>query len=508
MGVFANMYRKNKARIPEDKIKEFEERVEKLYQEAGMMEFGYFKLCGKAINTIHKATMHDYGMDFFYNYYEDASWENAGYNAKTHQVWSNKIGGRQFCRGVVAACILEELYLSDDAFVSIEGEFVNRDLFIGWINFVFNERYSVKHRSLWGMFEAARDEADYVREELTEELSWRDWWKGVEDAQDQTEYCEIQSVLKGTEAALEYIEVVADGKSTLVEGWNTRLYESLRRFRNSIRVYCEKHKEEQFTRIIKHLKEFYEREEKDSIDFEDDEEQMIEFICHITYLLDAPAFTVKVLAEIYEKDFWELWDQLDGVTKRVDSAFLCEGDEVPSKRSTRIMMGVTADDMIIDWKGDGKIQFSQNLNEWFVNLRNRFEQLSVENYEKQDAMKWIVELMEYANENYYRIYTFTHFFEETLNHLQDSRYLLLWKIYEEILYDPEMEEAGSVIFVPDGPEYENEGVHYLGKQPRRRLWSNWDWMLAEKRNNKARVTLKRYMALVANKKLREKVFGF
>lgn len=41
MGVFANMYRKNKARIPEDKRKEFEERVEKLYQEAGMMELGF-----------------------------------------------------------------------------------------------------------------------------------------------------------------------------------------------------------------------------------------------------------------------------------------------------------------------------------------------------------------------------------------------------------------------------------------------------------------------------------
>ena len=212
--------------------------------------------------------------------------------------------------------------------------------------------------------------------------------------------------------------------------------------------------------------------------------------------------------QLYEKDFWELWDLLDGVTKREGSALLCENDEIPLKFSTRAVMSVTADDMIIAWTGDGKIQFSQNLKEWFVNLRNRFEELSVEKYEKQDALKWIVELMEYADENYYRIYTFTDFFEETLKHLQDSRYLLLWKIYEEILYDPEMEEAGSVIFVPDGPEYESEGIHYLGKSPRRRLWSYWDWMSMEKRNNKARVTLRRYMALVANKNLREKVFGF
>ena len=77
-----------------------------------------------------------------------------------------------------------------------------------------------------------------------------------------------------------------------------------------------------------------------------------------------------------------------------------------------------------------------------------------------------------------------------------------------MLRDPELKKAGDVIFVPEGPEYEKVGLHYWGNPPKRRLIHNWNMIDWDKRNNKARVTFRRYMALVANKKLRYKVFGF
>lgn len=52
------------------------------------------------------------------------------------------------------------------------------------------------------------------------------------------------------------------------------------------------------------------------------------------------------------------------------------------------------------------------------------------------------------------------------------------------------------------------GLHYWGEPPKRRLMHNWDIMDLDKRNNKARVTFRRYMALVANRELRCKVFDF
>lgn len=40
--------------------------------------------------------MHDYGMSFCYNYFEDDCWGNAGFNLGNGYVWSNKIGWNAF----------------------------------------------------------------------------------------------------------------------------------------------------------------------------------------------------------------------------------------------------------------------------------------------------------------------------------------------------------------------------------------------------------------------------
>ena len=92
----------------------------------------------------------------------------------------------------------------------------------------------------------------------------------------------------------------------------------------------------------------------------------------------------------------------------------------------------------------------------------------------------------------------------------DQITLHIMELLEEAdeIRDPKMKEAGDVLFVPDEPEYKNEGIFFLDTQPKRRLCKTWEFTPAEKKNNKARVTFRRYMALVANKELRKEVFGF
>ncbi|MCI9320127.1 MAG: hypothetical protein HFH05_08630 [Lachnospiraceae bacterium] len=106
---------------------------------------------------------------------------------------------------------------------------------------------------------------------------------------------------------------------------------------------------------------------------------------------------------------------------------------------------------------------------WFARLKVQYDKILEDGIPVERPLYWILDLMEYADENYYCVYTFADFFEETLEHLADSRYLALWKIYDHMLHDPEMEAAGDVVFVPDGPEYDHIGLHYFGTQPRRRL---------------------------------------
>ena len=81
-----------------------------------------------------------------------------------------------------------------------------------------------------------------------------------------------------------------------------------------------------------------------------------------------------------------------------------------------------------------------------------------------------------------------------MENMQDKRYQVLWKIFDNMIHDPKMLEIGNVIFVPD--------------EPKRRLTSSWCVMEWSKKNNKARMLLRRYMALMGNKELRCKIFGF
>ena len=89
-----------------------------------------------------------------------------------------------------------------------------------------------------------------------------------------------------------------------------------------------------------------------------------------------------------------------------------------------------------------------------------------------------------------------------------------WKLFEAINYSEQEYE----IWI-DWDRWDGFGdkryafisgceIHYWGEQPKRRLISSWSIMDPSKKKNKARVTLRRYLALVANRRLREKVFGF
>lgn len=176
--------------------------------------------------------------------------------------------------------------------------------------------------------------------------------------------------------------------------------------------------------------------------------------------------------------------------------------------STMDFLGIASDDMILFWGDDEEIHFSEELKNWFAVLKSRYNDIVKDDVVVENPLYWILDIMQYADENYYCIYTFADFLNETIEHLNDKHFLALWRIYDELLHDPELEEAGSVVFVPEGPEYENAGLYYIGEQPRRRLKKSWNIMEKEEKNNRARVTFRRYMALVENKRLRKEIFGF
>lgn len=504
MGTFATLFQKAGAEIPDGKMEEFRDRIEKLFQAGGMMEVEHVELCGKKAVTIRKASMHDYGMDFYYNYFEDDVWENAGFSARSGKVWSEKIGWREFHQVVVAAYVLESLYIDGTAVVTVNGELVTSPVYIAWINYLFQEHYLQKNNDPWSLFEMKHEKMDT-------DLEIYGWDNFIQDLYGLIGYYEVKAVLTGTEAIEKEFDKIIEHSEKSKEDDKMNFFDFTKGLKvvvNKFYKESERREEEQLSLIIEMLRSYYEQDNM-SLDFcKKYEDKNLESICFFAAFTDAPAYVFKVISETYKVDFWKLWEQVKDVAKRKGFLYEQKISQETKSISTMEFFRITSDDMILFWDYGKNIQFSQELKQWFTDLKNRFDRILESGDIIDNPLYWIIDLMEYADENYYHVYTFSDFFKETMEHLNDKRFLALWKIYDEMLHDPELEEAGCVIFVPEGPEFENTGLHYLGTPPRRRLKMNWEIMNREEKNNKARKIFRRYMALLENRTLRKEVFGF
>ncbi|MCC8044791.1 MAG: hypothetical protein LIP12_04735 [Clostridiales bacterium] len=512
MGTFVNTYIGKNSKIPEEKIPEFEKRLEKLFQAGGMMEIEKVSLLGIDTCTIRKARMHEKGMDFYYNYFEEDCWENVGYSTKKHHVWSNKVGWREFNITVTAAYVLETLYTDGAAAVFVNGDFIEEEIYTGWLNYLFEEEFRTKNRNPWLLF----DDLEHLPEQ-EEYINHMDWNSFAGTPEGMAGCTEIYAVQNGIDAMIQWHDdLLKQAGVPLTDHEHSFNFFSITRLIvNGIRSYGAKSglpKDQQFIRICANLKAFYQEPEMGLSEFEQkyelDDGQKALFLC--LFLMDLPVIALKTIAELYDKDFRELWDEFRNVFRDSKRVFPMQLQDPPAEKiSTQKLFQRKPDDMIYYWEKDGDFQLSDSLKKWFGRLRKKYDKIMKSGVSVQNLLKWILELMQYAQEEYYNIFTFAEFFEETVNHLTDQRYLALWKLYEGMLYDHELEEAGKVIFVPDGPEYANRGLHSSsGKEPRHRLEYSWCVTDKEKRENNARVTLRRYMALVANVKLRKNVFGF
>ncbi|MDE5818814.1 MAG: hypothetical protein K2N41_09635 [Lachnospiraceae bacterium] len=528
MGTFAGILQKDGVRVPDAKKEEFQRRIEKLFQAGGMMELKVVQLCDKQTRVLKKASMQNANMNFYYNYFEDDCWENAGFCAERGGVWSNKIGWSDFHHVVVAAYVLQSLYLDGTAVPRVNGEFVTSRVYTGWINYLFHENYPQKKNDPWQLFEA-------LHNQRATDLGEYDWKGLVQDTDGLIGYYEVRAVLEGTAALDKEFEQLAERVPTKEDrrkdGSGLNFYGCAGQFKEAVRCYHKKSalsRDEQLSMIMGILRSYYAQESisfdaayrrDDAYDSKYGEEcdnkyndeydnEYLKAVFRFAVLTDAPVYVIKILAETYRVHFWKLWQQVKDVAKRKPCQEAQEDSPKVSPVSTEQFFGITADDLILFWGDDENIRFSKGLEKWFADLRKQYEMIVGQEFTVDNPLHWILDLMEYADKNYYCVYTFADFFEETLEHLNDKRFFALWKIYDGMLHDPEMEKAGSVIFVPDGPEYEQIGLYDPDARSRRRLKGSWSILDSKDKNNEARVTFRRYMALLENRNLRKEVFGF
>ena len=158
MGSFVYMIARDDADIIEEKRPEYEERLEQVFNAAGMMEQEHLTLFGKEIRALRPVRIRNGYTTFFYNYFEDDVWENAGYSDKNGGVYSEKVGWRNFARAVEAAYMLQMVYMQEPAFVIYNCELVPPWRYLQWFKNLFGITYQLLEKDLMKLIEMLHEE--------------------------------------------------------------------------------------------------------------------------------------------------------------------------------------------------------------------------------------------------------------------------------------------------------------------------------------------------------------
>ncbi len=503
MGTFGTYT--GKMLISEDKREEFTADILKILNYGGMMQFDRTVICGHEITLLKPVEAGPDGRAVFcYNYFEDHIWEEACYHTDSGGFFSGKLGGREFCDVVTAVHFLYELYDSGAGFTQIDGEVIGTELYTGWINHVLGKTFSMKKRfRLWEHFEhyfLERSNPGYQTAEdypLMETIPFH-----MYRAMGGIEFSDICYVMEGTDSLQE---------KDLGEGSYSQ---TVCRCKKLLERYLTENKNDENKRTEK-IWELVKlsRHRRKKI-----QENGLSEIAQMSLELPARVL-VYLTAEIRKYDFWTVWKELYKDIYRDEMMRQYVSDELArmreQEREKPVPPVITAeffayddpllfwdtpkelegqpdyrfsdDDRAFWWDENGEVVLSAEMDLWLKNLAVQYQkQLDMIPEENQVNFKEeMVLLLEETEKFYRRIYAFADMFYEFLQNDTDRRYAAAVRQLKILV--EENKAAGRII----------EKV---------KPW--WEITSRNVTHNKGRLTVKRYLSVMANRKLRKKYFGF
>lgn len=503
MGTFGTYT--GKMLIPEDKREEFTTDILKILNYGGMMQFEKAVICGHEIILLKPVEANqDSKAVFCYNYFEDNIWEDACYNADSGGFFSGKLGGREFCDVVTAVHFLYELYDSGAGFSQIDGEVIGAEIYTGWINHVLGKAFSMKKRfRLWEHFEhyfLERSNPGYQTAEdypLMETIPFH-----MYRAMGGTEFSDICYVMEGTDS-LQEKELEEGSYPKTVYRCKKLLEQYLTEDRNN-----ENKRTEKIWELVKLNRCSREKIQEDGL-FE---------IAQMSLELPARVL-VYLTAEIRKYDFWTVWKELytdiyrDEIMRQYVSSELAEMRkreiekpvppvttaeffayddpllfwDTPKELEGQPDYRFSDDDRALWWDETGEVNLSAGMDTWLKNLAGQYHQLlEMIPKEKQGGFQEeMLLLLEEADKYYKRIYAFTDMFYEFLQNGTDRRYAAAVRLFKNLV--EENKASGSII-------------------EKMKPW--WEITSRNVTHNQGRMAVKRYLSVMANRKLRKKYFGF
>lgn len=504
MGTFAGYT--GKMDIPEEKRECFGRQMMKLLNYGGMMQFEKVSLFDHELLLLSPVELSSEGkVDFWYNYFEESSWENAGFHMKDSIFYSNKIGNCEFCDVILAAYMLYEMYDESPGFVNCNGEIINPQFYGGWLNHLLGTTFTMKKR--YNLWEAAEHIAFY-RIDYGNPFSRDELRSLIPDkllkAAGGTELSDLLYIIYGTES-LKIDNIVPASYP-----------EDIYRCKRSLLRLQERYGNKFYERLLQFLQLDRNRRAKST-------DENLTALAEVSLCLPARVF-VYLAAEIKQESFWELWKEWKDkvycdeqikqyaseklqeqrrmwkkqIIPEVKTAEFLRQDkwftfyDTPEKLKGKSNYYLTDDDRLFWWDGTDEVAISEEMVIWLEELADRHRKLIElpdagcgDRFEGSNFIKNFIILLDEICSYYKRIYPFKTMFYDFCQNSEKKEYRAAIALLE-ILYE-ENKEDGKIIEYARG---------------------SWDMVSKNVTQNIARLRLKRYLSVMANTKVRKKYFGF
>lgn len=438
--------------IPEDKREEFTRRVLTILNQGGMVDLEEVSMFGKKIWLMKPLQIRpgQETITFCYNYFENDIWETAGYRPDACRFYTNKVGWRQFNLVCSAVYVLHEFYADSFGMANRDDHVYDAREIIGWLNYLFGERYTNSRATdLWRIYQLLPDHRkdDNLLPLLPGDASM--------DAIGTLIYLTVTREDHEDEWK-QLIAVPSHGPEEITIADCIRITENALKDLKASDETSEAQKLEQLKIALKV------GNQKLSAEIP----QLCRFIGGIASLLPVEV-TAKLVADTFSLDFTALLEELKPYAHDVRELWNYK-DRQPTEAippvPTTSFLDCSDDDRARWWRPDGDVRFSDEMTAWLAGCRSELEALA-----QQETLLHGTEPLRLLMETLYDIQ-------------EQHRYVFAFR---EMFYDFVAHSELPMV---------QAAIRYLRDLSEREPDSN--------------VNLRRYLAVLGNRPLREKVFGF
>lgn len=500
MGVFGCYMGKEK--INAGKKEEFSKAIMKLFYYGGMMKLQNINLYDKEITLLEPVNYKEEKCtQFYYNYFEDTSWEDAGYYYDIDHLYSNKIGSAEFCDVICAAYCLYEHFDEETGLANINDDIMDCKFNTGWINNVLGTKYSVQHRlEIWKNAEYyASLRTDYdcpiCYDDVMDILP-----KDLLEFAGGTELTDVLYIVKGTESL--NINEVEEGT------YPADVLACKNAIADILSLYGEEVGKD---KILELTNNNYSKREKVN-------DEGIKKLAAISLQIPARVI-IYLLCEHENKNFWKEWETVkeevyhdekiksyaspeleklrkEGREKPIDpistSEFLKQDNyftfyNTPEELERKPRYYLCDADRLFWWDGSNEVIIDDKTEDWLVYIKEQFEKIvenTSDNFDSGTYLKNIVDILNRVNERYARVYAFQNMFYDFIANGNKKEYRAAIELLKKLHEDNA--ESGAII----------------------EKLRNWDMGSKSVKCNSGRMNMKRYLSLLANTKLRMEYLGF